>query len=93
MDSDGALTVGLIMVIGVVTILCISSGSCDISKTDSMRILSSEGVSNVQLSGYQWFECGRDDTFSQGFQGNKNGHQVQGVLCSGWLKGITVRYK
>jgi len=55
-------------------------------------VLESEGVSNVMISGYSW-SCGQDDWYSTGFSRVKNGHQVRGVVCGGWLfKGKTVRY-
>lgn len=50
------------------------------------------GYENVSTSGYSWFSCGKDDTFSTGFSAtNAHGRPVRGVVCSGWLKGATVR--
>lgn len=94
--SDDSGTIGGALVVGFalfVWTVCILTGSCNISESDSRRTLQHEGISNVQLNGYAWFGCDSRDTFSMRFQGNKNGQAVEGALCSGWLKDITVRYK
>lgn len=56
------------------------------------RILESEGVSEVEFTGYDWFSCGGGDWFHTGFAGARNGKRVSGVVCSGFLKAATVRY-
>lgn len=93
-DNPGTLgTAAIILLSVLVYAVCIFTGACNVSDADSLRTLQHEGVSNVQLHGYAWFECDSKDTFATAFQGVKNGVPVEGALCAGWLKGITVRYK
>lgn len=51
------------------------------------------GFRDVKAGGYGWFSCdGKSDTFSTRFTAiNAQGRPVSGVVCSGWLKGATVR--
>lgn len=50
------------------------------------------GFTNVEITGYRMWGCGRDDSFSTGFRAkNVRGETVTGIVCSGWLKGSTVR--
>lgn len=53
--------------------------------------LQRDGYTEIQITGYSWFGCGKDDDFSTGFIAKKNGKQVTGVYCSGWWKGGTIR--
>lgn len=59
----------------------------------SIRILTEQGYTDIQLNGYQWFACSEDDTFSTGFTAKKieTGATVRGVVCSDFFKGSTVR--
>lgn len=65
------------------------------SCTDSggaKRAAEAAGLTNVEVTGYRVFGCG-DDTFKTGFKGQlANGKYVSGVVCSGWLKGSTIRF-
>ena len=60
----------------------------------TVKILEAQGFSEVQTTGYDFFECGRDDFFSTGFKAkNQNGKDVEGVVCCGlFLKGCTTRF-
>lgn len=50
------------------------------------------GLTEVQITGYEFFGCGRDDSFSTGFVARSvSGKRVTGVVCSGIMKGATVR--
>ena len=41
----------------------------------------------------QLFGCSEDDTFSTKFSAtNAKGERVGGAVCSGWLKGSTIRF-
>lgn len=76
----------------LVAALLAASGSC--SRTDmAVSILQSQGFTEIQMHGYQWFACG-DDPFSDGFTATAaSGSKVSGVVCSGFLKSATVRFK
>lgn len=57
------------------------------------RILRQNGYTNIQTTGFSAFSCGKDDAFATGFTAlAPNGSKVTGVVCSGWLKGGTIRF-
>lgn len=56
------------------------------------KALQAAGYRDVQLTGYQMFGCGEKDTFRTGFTAiGPTGVRVNGAVCSGWLKGSTIR--
>lgn len=56
------------------------------------RVLQQQNYRDIQITGYGWFGCSEDDTFATRFRARApNGEMVTGVVCSGWLKGATVR--
>jgi len=58
----------------------------------SVKVLESSGYTDITITGYNWFGCGKDDSFHTGFKAKgPNGKDVEGVVCSGWFKGSTVR--
>jgi len=62
---------------------------------NAMRVLQENGYRNVQLTGYGWFACSKDDTFRTSFIAiSPNGSQVKGTVCSGFIfKNSTIRFK
>lgn len=74
------------------TILLFSLGCTEISTTMD-RIMKREGITEWHETGYAPFSCSRDETFSTGFEGIKNGVKVSGAVCSGWFAGHVVRYE
>ena len=64
------------------------------SEVDAIRALDAEGYKDIKFTGYQWFDCGRDDTYHTGFEAiNREGKIVRGTVCSGFLfKNATIRY-
>lgn len=56
------------------------------------QLLEREGYEQIQLNGYSWFGCGESDYYRESFTAVKNGQVVEGVLCKGLTKGITIRY-
>lgn len=58
------------------------------------KALDGAGYTDVQTTGYQVFACSEDDTFHTGFKAKgPTGKPVEGVVCSGWMKGSTIRTK
>lgn len=58
----------------------------------AVRALEGAGYTNIKITGYRVFGCHEDDTFRTGFKATgNNGKQVSGVVCSGILKGSTIR--
>lgn len=59
----------------------------------SHRILTENGYTDIELTGYSWFACGQDDAFSTGFVATSPaGKRVEGTVCAGWFKGATIRF-
>lgn len=57
------------------------------------RTLVSSGYTEIVVTGYEMFGCGKDDTYVTGFRAkNPNGVQVTGVVCCGVMKSCTVRF-
>jgi hypothetical protein len=57
------------------------------------RVLNQQGFSDIQMTGYRFFICDKNDTFSTGFKAiSPSGSDVTGAVCEGWLKGATVRF-
>lgn len=64
------------------------------TNTDKARnVLVSNGYTNIEFTGYNPFACSDSDDFADGFTATApGGHQVSGVVCSGILKGATIRF-
>jgi hypothetical protein len=59
---------------------------------EATRALQGAGYHDIQMSGSRWFGCDTDDMFATGFEAKgATGTPVTGVVCSGPLKGSTVR--
>lgn len=72
--------------------LVIGLGGCTVAPNEATNTLAAAGYTNIDLGGYSWFGCGRDDGFSRTFTATSvNGSHVEGVVCAGLLKGTTVR--
>lgn len=66
--------------------------ACDVPSDQATAALSAYGFKNIQLRGYAAFGCDEKDTYHTKFTAiGANGKQVDGVICSGVLKGATVR--
>lgn len=85
------------LVFMIMSIVFKSHGGCDADPVDSERILRDEGYTNIQFTGYQWFECGEHDYYNQGFDAIRNMpdgtvRHVHGVICCGAMKACTIRH-
>jgi hypothetical protein len=65
------------------------------SEADASRVLRVSGYKNVQLTGYDWWGCGKGDTTCTGFTATApNGERVKGSIgcgLTGCGKNCTVR--
>lgn len=52
------------------------------------------GFSDVEITGWEVWGCGEDDTFSTGFEAtNSHDERVSGVVCCGLVaKSCTIRF-
>ncbi len=67
--------------------------SCTDDKS-ARKVLSSQGYTDIVLTGYECFECSEDDFYSTGFIAKSiTGEQVEGVVCGGLFKSQTIRLK
>lgn len=70
---------------------CVLVVGCS-SSDDATRALKAQGFTHIQTR-VTFFGCGKGDTSKTRFSAkNVKGETVTGVVCSGWLKGSTIRY-
>jgi len=69
----------------------VALGACT-DADNARRALSTAGYSDIRIEGYAWFGCSEDDTFATRFKAKgPSGVEASGQVCSGWLKGSTIR--
>lgn len=65
--------------------------ACD-DPEGARRAAAVHGLTDVQTTGYAWFGCDEKDSLHTGFVARgADGSCVEGVVCSGWMKGATLR--
>jgi len=62
---------------------------------NAKRILEDQGYRDVQITGYSFFACSKDDTFHTGFKAiSPVGKPVSGTVCAGLIfKNSTIRFE
>lgn len=84
-------------VLAAILLLCaVFSSSCTSNKDfeKGKKQLEMQGYTDVENTGYNAFCCADKDTYSTGFKcKDKQGNVVKGCICSGVLKGITIRFE
>ena len=80
-------------IIGAILLAAILFTGCT-SKEDAEKALKNQGFTNVNVTGYSFFACSKDDFYHTGFTAvNPQGNTVEGTVCSGLLfKGSTIRW-
>lgn len=66
-------------------------GGCTNDQDKVKRLLERDGYTDVVVGGWSLFGCDKNDTFTNTFKASKASQQVNGWVCSGWLKGMTIR--
>lgn len=63
-------------------------------ESGAIKLLESQGYTNIQITGYDAWACGQGDDLATGFVAtNMAGNIVKGTVCSGlFLKGSTIRF-
>lgn len=81
------------MTLMAVPVACaLLASGCTVRESTAMRALHGAGYKQVHLGGYSWFGCSDEDDFSRKFTAvGADGKPVKGVVCSGVMKGTTVR--
>lgn len=60
---------------------------------EATKVLQDNGYTDIRISGYSYIGCSEKDPISTGFIAKgPTGRDVKGVVCSGWLKGSTIRF-
>ncbi len=73
-------------------VLPLVSGCTDAPNAE--RVLREQGYSAIKVTGYAAWMCSDKDTYATAFEAKSPaGIQVSGAVCSGWLKGNTIRFK
>lgn len=81
-----------ILFAGCLAAIACSLAACDDPKT-ARHALEAMGFTHIETHGYAMFGCSKSDDFATKFVAvNPQGRTVTGVVCSGWLKGATVRF-
>ncbi len=63
------------------------------SPHEARQILTGAGYTDIEITGYNFTGCDEKDSFHTGFKAKgPTGVAVEGVVCSGWLKGGTIRF-
>lgn len=80
----------------VLLITSVLLASCGVNPNDAERVLKAQGMKDVKIGGYAIWGCAsgkNGDSFASSFSATaQDGSKVTGVICSGLLKGYTVRY-
>lgn len=68
---------------------------CNCSRPQEAReALYQSGYDDIEITGWKVFGCDEKDFFRTGFKATSpRGSKVDGVVCSGWFKGATIRLK
>lgn len=78
--------IGILLLATLLISGCTNPGS-------AKKLLEDNGYTQVQITGYKPFACSDDDYFHTGFVAmSPAGKPVSGVVCSGILKGSTIRF-
>lgn len=78
----------------LLVLLATSSCTSDHDFATGKRQLESQGYTDVTNTGWEAFCCDEKDGFSTGFAAkDKSGNAVSGCLCSGFMKGVTIRFE
>lgn len=61
---------------------------------DTKRILTENGYKNIELFGYGWFSCSKDDAYATKFKAlSPSGSTIYGTVCEGFIfKNATIRF-
>lgn len=74
----------------ILAILALLAG-CS-SSDEATRALTGAGYTNIHITGYRFFGCDEKEQWRTGFEATgQNGRRVSGVVCSGVMKGATIR--
>lgn len=75
----------------LILVLALVAAGCT-NEPGAARALDGAGYTQVEFTGYRVFGCADSDDFSVGFRARgPSGKPVSGIVCSGFMKGATIR--
>lgn len=79
----------------ILIILIIFFGISCTNEEGTVSLLQNEGYTDIEVTGYSWFACSKEDKMHTGFKAkNRVGNIVEGTVCEGWFfKNKTIRFK
>jgi len=83
------------LVVFIVLVWLIFWLATNVNQNATKRILQEANYKNIQITGYNWFACYRDDWSHTGFIAeNPSGILIKGTVCCGLIfKNCTIRFK
>lgn len=92
MKIQGQSTAAMAIIVLVVVFAAVLLVWPKTDESGAQRALDASGYTSVRFTGYRWFMCGKDDTYSTGFEAvGPTGQRVTGSVCAGFWKGSTIR--
>lgn len=84
----------LIVIVGAIFFFLNQLGGGASKEEEKVRsILASQNYTNIQVLGYGWGKCGNGDIYATNFSATApSGKKITGCVCSGFMKGHTVRF-
>lgn len=78
-----------LLIIAAITLLTTACTQPDHAR----EMLDSQGYTDIQMNGYDWLNCSKDDFYHDKFTAKgPTGKNVSGVVCGGFLfRGATIR--
>lgn len=78
--------------VGIALVAAMFLAGCSDPK-GAEKALTGAGYTEIRTTGYNWFSCSKDDSYSTGFEAKgPTGVPVKGAVCSGLLfKNSTIR--
>lgn len=82
----------IVLVVLLASLIWLFPSGCT-QPDEARRVLSAQGYTEIQITGYRAFMGGQDDVFSTGFVAKSpTGAQVSGAVTSGAFKGFVIRF-
>lgn len=84
----------IIFWLGVIILVLAGSFSFGSDEEGTRTLLKKNGYTDIAISGYEYFGCDKNEFFHTAFTAkNQNGVVIEGIVCKGFLKNSTIRFK
>lgn len=85
------------VIIGIVALIALALfvGPSACTQPDrATDLLTRQGYTSIEITGYRFFSCSDDDLYHTGFTAKSpTGQDISGTVCAGWFfKGATLRF-